>query len=64
MNAKDIFPGVHYIDNTFYYMYSYAKETCPKAEYVSEHVISLPLHMKLIYEDVQYICDNVIEFTI
>lgn len=62
LNAHEIFPGVHYTDNTNYGMYSYAKGTCPYAEYVSDHVISLPMHMHLTYEDVQYICDTVIKY--
>ncbi len=60
LNANDIFPGVHYADNINYHMYSYAKGTCPYAEYVSEHVISLPMHLDLTYDDIQYICDKVI----
>lgn len=61
LNAAEIYPGVHYAINTDYPMYSYAKNTCPYAEYVSDHVISLPMHMRLTYEDVQYICDEVIK---
>lgn len=60
LNAADIFPGVHYADNTLYKMYSYAHGTCPYAEYVSDHVLSLPMHMRLTYDDVQYICNEVI----
>ncbi len=62
LNAKEIYPGVHYADNTLYSMYTYAHGTCPKAEYVSEHVLSLPINMELKYEDVQEICDLVINF--
>ena len=61
LNAHDIFPGVHYADNINYSMYAYAKGTCPYAEYVSDHVISLPMHMYMTYEDVQYICNQIIE---
>ncbi|MBQ4104927.1 MAG: DegT/DnrJ/EryC1/StrS family aminotransferase [Clostridia bacterium] len=62
LNSKDIFPGVHYIDNTNYRMYDYAKGTCPKAEYYSEHILSLPLHLRLSDEDVQTVIDAVVEF--
>lgn len=62
LNAAGIFPGVHYADNTNYRMYSYGQGTCPYAEYVSEHTISLPMNLYLSYEDVQYICDEVIKF--
>lgn len=62
LNQQEIYPGVHYVDNTAYRMYSYAQGTCPKAHYVSEHVISLPMHMKLTFEDVQRIIQAVISF--
>lgn len=57
LNAHDIYPGVHYTINTNYRMYEYAKGTCPNAEYISEHVISLPMHLRMNYDDVMYICD-------
>lgn len=62
LNSKDIFPGVHYIDNTNYRMYSYAQGTCPNAEYYSNHILSLPLHLNLTDEDVRTVIDAVIEF--
>ncbi len=55
LNENEIYPGVHYRDNTEYRMYSYAKDTCPYAKYVSEHVLSLPLHLDLTGEDVKRI---------
>lgn len=61
LNAAEIFPGVHYADNTNYRMYQYAQGTCPVAAYISDHVLSLPMHMHLSYNDVQYICDEVIK---
>ena len=61
LNSAGIYPGVHYADNTLYRMYAYAQGTCPRASYVSDHVISLPMHMKLTYDDVRYICDEVIK---
>ncbi len=62
LNQQEIYPGVHYVDNTDYRMYEYAKGTCPKAHYVSEHVISLPMHMKLTYEDVQTVIKAIVNF--
>lgn len=53
LNANDIFPGVHYKDNTQYGLYSEAKGTCPNAHKLSEEVISLPLHMFLTEEDIE-----------
>ena len=64
LNKADIYPGVHYVDNTEYRMYAYAKGTCPKASYVSDHVISLPMHMRLTLKDVQTVTQSVVEFYI
>ena len=62
LNQQEIYPGVHYVDNTTYRMYSYADGTCPKARYFSDHVISLPMHLKLTYDDVQTVIKAVIDF--
>lgn len=62
LNQQEIYPGVHYVDNTEYRMYKYADGTCPKARYVSDHVISLPMHMKVTHEDVQTIVKAVVDF--
>lgn len=59
---KDIYCGVHYRDNTEYSMYLYANGTCPKAHEISQHLITLPLHMWLTDEDVQFIIASVKEF--
>ena len=58
----DIYGGVHYRDNTEYSMYTYAKGTCPKAHEMSEHLITLPLHMWLTDEEVQEIIKVVTDF--
>ena len=58
----DIYGGVHYRDNTEYSMYTYAKGTCPKAHEMSEHLITLPLHMWLTNEEVQEIIKVVNDF--
>lgn len=60
---NDIYGGVHYRDNTEYSMYLYGKGTCPFAHEVSNHLITLPLHMWLTDEDVQKVIDVVNEFT-
>lgn len=64
LNENEIYPGVHYVVNTEYRMYEYAKGTCPKAEYASEHILSLPMHMGLNYEDVRKIIDSVINYVL
>jgi dTDP-4-amino-4,6-dideoxygalactose transaminase len=63
LNKCDIYPGVHYRDNTEYRMYSYAKGTCPNAHRLSERIISLPMHLRMTKQDVEYICEKVIEYS-
>ena len=62
LNNCNIYPGVHYVDNTKYSMYEYAEGTCPVARYVSEHVLSLPIHMQLSDNDVKTIIEKVVCF--
>lgn len=57
LNENNIFPGVHYRDNTEYNLYAYAKNTCINSKYMSERIISLPIHLKIEEEDIKYICD-------
>ena len=59
LNSEEIYPGVHYATNTDYKMYDYAKGTCKYADYVSEHVISLPMNLYVMREDVERICEVV-----
>ena len=54
--------GVHYRDNTEYKVFSFGHGTCPKAHEVSQHLITMPLHMWLTDEDVKMIIDNVNNF--
>ena len=54
--------GVHYRDNTEYSMYRYAQGTCPHAHEISQHLITLPLHMWLTDEEVEKIIKVVNEF--
>ncbi len=61
LNEHEIYPGVHYRDNTEYGMYAYGKGTCPKSHEMSEMIISLPMHMGITKKDVEYICEVVIK---
>jgi dTDP-4-amino-4,6-dideoxygalactose transaminase len=47
LNRNEIYPGVHYWDNTLYPMYASAGSDCPRARRASESLISLPLHLRL-----------------
>ena len=62
LNDNDIFPGVHYVDNTQYRMYEYAHGTCPNTAYATDHILSLPLHLRLNKQDVDYIILKIVEF--
>lgn len=57
LTDNEIYPGVHYVDNTNYPMYNYAKGTCPKAHKYNEQLITLPIHLKMSSSD----CKKVVE---
>ena len=61
LSKNEINCGVHYRDNTEYSMYLYANGTCPNAHEVSQHLITMPLHMWLTDEDVNKIIEKVNE---
>ena len=52
MNDRDVFPGVHYADNTAYPMFRNAEE-CRRAHSASERLISLPMHPGLTHADIK-----------
>ena len=58
LNSANIFPGVHYRDNTEFTMYADNQLPCPNAREFSSKVISLPLHLRLTYDDVKYVCET------
>jgi dTDP-4-amino-4,6-dideoxygalactose transaminase len=60
LNTADIFPGVHYRDNTEYRMYASGKDACPNATAASSEVISLPMHMQMTPAD----ADRISELTL
>lgn len=57
LNNEQIFPGVHYRDNTQYRMYADAQGTCPNAHAVSDSVLSLPIHLNMSFTDVRRVAD-------
>lgn len=59
---NDINGGVHYRDNTEYMMYKYAQGTCPHAHEISQHILTLPLHMWLTDEDVNLIISTIVDY--
>jgi len=61
LNDSGVYPGVHYRDNTLYKIYKNYYGTCPNSHTISEQIISLPLHMSLTNDDIEYIIKKVIE---
>lgn len=52
LNGHEVFPGVHYRDNTQYRMYAYGRGTCPNAHHASTEILSLPMHLGVSAHDV------------
>ncbi len=61
LNKRSIFPGVHYRSNQKYKPYRSYGQDCPQADYYSEKLISLPLHVRLDNEDVKRVADCLVE---
>ena len=62
LNERGINSGVHYVSNINYRMYAYAQGTCPKSDYMSEHAITLPLHLQITKAEIEQVIDSVKEF--
>ncbi len=62
MAKNDIECGIHYPANTLYWMYASERGKCPKAEYYSEHLLTLPLHIKLTDEEINRVINSVISY--
>ncbi|MET0267647.1 MAG: DegT/DnrJ/EryC1/StrS family aminotransferase [Duganella sp.] len=58
LNEYEIYPGVHYRDNTAYKLYRHAANQCPNAARASDEVLSLPMHMNVSEQDVRFIADK------
>lgn len=61
LNLSGIYPGVHYRDNTNYSFYKYGEKNCPFSNKISKKLISLPLHLNLSMDDVDYVIEQVIK---
>ena len=59
LNRHEVFPGVHYRDNTLYPMYAYARGTCLEAARFSDTTLSLPLHLGLTRADIEMVSELV-----
>ncbi|MFF7706661.1 DegT/DnrJ/EryC1/StrS family aminotransferase [Pseudomonas sp. NPDC007930] len=63
LNSHEVYPGVHYRDNTEYDLYAFGAGTCPAAKQASEEIVSLPLHMSLTKADVDTVCELLIRLS-
>jgi len=61
LNAQEIYPGVHYLNNTQYRMFNCASGTCPRAEEASNRLLSLPIHLRLTRTDVKRVAKSLIK---
>lgn len=59
LKSKSIDCGVHYPVNTLYKMYAEQRGLCPNAEHLSAHLLTLPLHVLLKKEDIDFITESV-----
>jgi dTDP-4-amino-4,6-dideoxygalactose transaminase len=62
LNEHQVYPGVHYRDNTEYAMYSFGAGTCPNAAQASQQIMSLPMHLSLTRADVDTVCELLIRY--
>ncbi|MEX3010160.1 DegT/DnrJ/EryC1/StrS family aminotransferase [Hoeflea sp. TYP-13] len=61
LNEYEIYPGVHYRDNTEYAPFVQNANTCPNARQASLEILSLPMHMGVTERDVDYITEKLSE---
>ena len=61
LNNQQIYPGVHYRDNTKYCVYKEQYGNCPNSHFLSERLISLPLHMFLTDDEIYRVIDKVVD---
>lgn len=62
LNEHQVYPGVHYRDNTEYRMYAHGQGTCPAAALASREIISLPVHLGLSKADVDTVSQLVAKY--
>lgn len=59
LKSKDIHPGVHYFRNDFYPMYK--KTDLPNTEYFTNNEVTLPMHIHLTNDDIEYVVNIIKE---
>ncbi|WP_250479418.1 MULTISPECIES: DegT/DnrJ/EryC1/StrS family aminotransferase [unclassified Caballeronia] len=62
LNEHEVYPGVHYRDNTEYRMYASGKGQCPNAHLASSEILSLPMHMRVTRQDIELIASLIRQY--
>jgi dTDP-4-amino-4,6-dideoxygalactose transaminase len=62
LQSKQIGCALHYLDNTEYPMYADQNGICKNAAYYSDHIVSLPCHLKMTQEDVRTVAAEIKSF--
>ena len=62
LNENDIYPGVHYVDNSDYQLYKDQAGKCPNSAAASDELVTLPIHLNITREDVSLVCNKIKEF--
>ncbi|WP_421346408.1 DegT/DnrJ/EryC1/StrS family aminotransferase [Aeromonas veronii] len=57
LHEHDVYPGVHYRDNTAYRMYAHGAGMCPESHKASDEILSLPMHMGVSRQDVEFVAE-------
>lgn len=62
LHEHEVYPGVHYRDNTEYRMYSSGKGQCPNSHKASQEILSLPMHMGISRSDVELVAKLILQY--
>jgi dTDP-4-amino-4,6-dideoxygalactose transaminase len=62
LHEHEVYPGVHYRDNTEYSVYAASAGQCPNAAKASREIMSLPLHPRLRRADIDFICQLIVRY--
>lgn len=57
LNEHEVYPGVHYRDNSNYSLYEKVRGNAEFSKLISEKIISLPMHLGVTHADVLEICE-------
>lgn len=62
LHEHEVYPGVHYRDNTEYRMYASGKGRCPNSHKASQEILSLPMHMGISRSDVELVAKLILQY--